>query len=73
MSCAQGQRIYSAQLNFVNQYLSDNSKCRVRLCVNKRALLMIFAFINRMISDQDGEGRIELMLAAQVVIAALAF
>ena len=34
---------------------------------------MIFAFINRLISDQDGEGRIELMLAAQVVIAALAF
>ncbi|GAB5351099.1 hypothetical protein TMRH483_02043 [Qipengyuania sp. 483] len=34
---------------------------------------MIFAFINRMIADQDGEGRIELMLAAQVVIAALAF
>ena len=45
----------------------------MRLCVNKRALSMIFAFINRMIADQDGEGRIELMLAAQVVIAALAF
>ena len=33
---------------------------------------MLFAFIHRRIADQDGEGRIELMLAAQVVLAAIA-
>ena len=33
---------------------------------------MLFALIYRLIDDQDGEGRIELMLAAQVVFAALA-
>ena len=33
---------------------------------------MLFAFIHRLIADQDGEGRIELMLAAQVVLAAIA-
>lgn len=32
---------------------------------------MIFAFVNRLIADHDGEGRIELMLAAQVVLAAI--
>ncbi len=33
---------------------------------------MFFAFVSRLISDIDGEGRIELMLAAQVVLAAIA-
>ena len=32
---------------------------------------MLFALFNRLLADQDGEGRIELMLAAQVVLAAL--
>lgn len=31
---------------------------------------MLFATIYRLMADQDGEGRIELMLAAQVVVAA---
>lgn len=33
---------------------------------------MVFAFIQRLFADQDGQGRIELMLAAQVVLAAIA-
>ena len=33
---------------------------------------MLFALIYRLMADQDGEGRIELMLAAQVVFAAFA-
>lgn len=32
---------------------------------------MIFAFVQRLLGDQDGEGRIELMLAAQVVMTAI--
>ena len=33
---------------------------------------MLFAFVKRLVRDTDGEGRIELMLAAQVVLAAFA-
>lgn len=32
---------------------------------------MVFAFIRRLVRDTDGEGRIELMLAAQVVLAVI--
>ena len=37
----------------------------------ERGSAMLFAFINRLMADQDGEGRIELMLAAQVVLAVI--
>ena len=33
---------------------------------------MLFALMYRLMADQDGEGRIELMLAAQVVFVAFA-
>lgn len=32
---------------------------------------MLFAFFKRLKADQDGQGRIELMLTVQVVFAAL--
>ena len=33
---------------------------------------MLFALFHRLMADQDGEGRIELMLAAQIVFTAIA-
>lgn len=44
----------------------------MQFCIQQERCEMLFAFLKSLIADQDGEGRIELMLAAQVVLAAIA-
>ena len=63
---------FNAPRAVVNRILEDERNPDVSEPADgKGGFAMLFAFFKRLKADQDGQGRIELMLTVQVVFAAL--